>query len=152
MSENTNQEILAELRKIRTISRRMCCLIVIFIIVCALPVFQRGQRQNSVSWPEVRAAVDRGDCHRALSMALALVALQPDYAYGHAYLGYVYLALDDLTNAEAQYLRAYELFPDEADKKDLDAVRKRIAAGASFKLQSMMTLPNTALEPTATAP
>jgi cytochrome c-type biogenesis protein CcmH/NrfG len=69
-------------------------------------------------------------------MAQALIARQPDYAYGHAYLGYVYLVMDDLTNAEAEYARAYQLFPDEADQKDLDAVRKRLAAGADFKLLS----------------
>jgi cytochrome c-type biogenesis protein CcmH/NrfG len=136
MSEDINPEILAELQKIRTISRRMCYLIVVFIIVCAVPVFQQGRRQDSDSWQQVRAAVDRGDCQKALSMAQALVARQPNYAYGHAYLGYVYLAMDDVTNAEAQYLRAYELFPDEDGQKDLDAVRKRLAAGADFKLLS----------------
>jgi cytochrome c-type biogenesis protein CcmH/NrfG len=136
MSEDINQEILVELRKIRTISRRMCYLIVVFIIVCAVPLFQQGRRQDSDSWQHVRAAVDSGDSQKALSMAQALIARQPDYAYGHAYLGYVYLAMDDLTNAEAQYSRAYELFPDEDGKKDLDAVRKRIAGGGDFKLLS----------------
>src|SRR5271170_5104739 len=134
MSEDINQEMLVELRKIRTISRRMCYVIVVFTIVCAVPVFQQGRRQDADSWQQVRAAVDRGDCQKALSMAQALVARQPDYAYGHAYLGYVYLAMDDLTNAEAQYSRAYELFPDEDGQKDLDAVRKRLAAGTDFKL------------------
>jgi cytochrome c-type biogenesis protein CcmH/NrfG len=136
MSEDINQELLVELRKIRTISRRLCYLIVVFIIVCAVPLFQQGRRQDSDSWQQVRAAVDRGDCQKALSMAQALIARQPDYAYGHAYLGYVYLVMDDLTNAEAEYARAYQLFPDEADQKDLDAVRKRLAAGADFKLLS----------------
>jgi cytochrome c-type biogenesis protein CcmH/NrfG len=136
MSEDINQEILVELRKIRTISRRMCYLIVVFIIVCAVPFFQQGRRQDSDSWQQVRAAVDRGDCQKALSMAQALVARQPDYAYGRAYLGFVYLAMDDLTNAEAEYSRAYQLFPDEADQKYLDAVRKRMATPASFNLMS----------------
>jgi len=48
----------------------------------------------------------------------------------------VYLAMDDLTNAEAEYSRAYQLFPDEADQKDLDAVRKRMAGSRDFKLIS----------------
>jgi cytochrome c-type biogenesis protein CcmH/NrfG len=136
MSEDINQELLVELRKIRTISRRLCYLIVVFIIVCAVPFFQQRRRQDPASWQQVRAAVDRGDCQKALSMARVLIARQPDYAYGHAYLGYVYLAMDDLTNAEAEYSRAYQLFPDEADQKDLDAVRKRMAGSRDFKLIS----------------
>jgi cytochrome c-type biogenesis protein CcmH/NrfG len=88
----------------------------------------------------------------ALSMAQSLVRQQPDYSYGHAWLGSIYLAMDDVTNSEAQYSRAYQLFPSEEYEKDLAAVRKRMAAGASFKLQSTTTLPNTALEPTPAAP
>ena len=33
MSDDINREILVELRKIRAVSRRMCCLIVVFITV-----------------------------------------------------------------------------------------------------------------------
>ncbi len=65
-------------------------------------------------------------------MAKWLVDRQPDYAYGHAYLGYVYLARGELGSAESEYLRAYQLFPDEDAQKDLDAVRKRISSGADF--------------------
>ena len=68
------------------------------------------------------------DFPAALSMAQALVARQPNYYYGHAYLGAIYLAMGDVTNAEAQYSRAYELFPNEESQKDLAAVRKRMAA------------------------
>ena len=67
-------------------------------------------------------------------MGQALVAAQPNYYYGHAYLGEIYLAMGDVTNAEAQYLRAHELFPNEESDKDLAAVRKRKAVGGVFKL------------------
>jgi tetratricopeptide (TPR) repeat protein len=46
---------------------------------------------------------------------------------GKVATGNVYLAMGDLTNAEAQYLRAYELFPDDENQKPLTAIRKRIA-------------------------
>ena len=69
-------------------------------------------------------------------MAQALVARQPDYYYGHAYLGAIYLAMGDVTNAETQYSRAYKLFPNEESQKDLAAVRKRLAVGGDFKLLS----------------
>jgi hypothetical protein len=36
--------------------------------------------------------------------------------------------MGDLRNAEARYLRAYELFPDEQNEKNLTAVRKRLAS------------------------
>jgi cytochrome c-type biogenesis protein CcmH/NrfG len=71
-----------------------------------------------------------------MSMAQEGAARQPNYYYGHAYLGSIYLAMDDLTNAEAEYLRAYELFPNEANEKNLTAVRKRIATGPGIPLLS----------------
>jgi len=60
-------------------------------------------------------------------MAQTLVARQPDYYYGQGYLGAIYLAIGDVTNAESHYLRAYELFPNQEVEKDLSAVRKRLA-------------------------
>jgi cytochrome c-type biogenesis protein CcmH/NrfG len=136
MSDDINQEMLMELRKIRTISRRMYYLIVVFIIVCAVPAFQQGWSQGSDSWERVRTAMSRQDFPTALSMAQALIASQPNYDYGHTYLGYVYLAMGDITNAETQYARAYELFPSEENGKNLAAVRKRLATGVSFNLLS----------------
>ena len=135
MSEDINQEILAELRKLK----RVFYVILVFIILGALPAFYagftRGYSQVN-SWDRVRTAMSRQDFPAALSMAQALVARQPDYYYGHAYLGAIYLAMGDVTNAETQYSRAYELFPNEESQKDLAAVRKRLAVGGDFKLLS----------------
>jgi cytochrome c-type biogenesis protein CcmH/NrfG len=135
MSEDINQEILAELRKLK----RVFYVILVFIILGALPTFYagftRGYSQAN-SWDRVRTAMSRQDFPAALSMAQALVARQPDYYYGHAYLGAIYLAMGDVTNAETQYSRAYELFPNEESQKDLAAVRKRLAVGGDFKLLS----------------
>ena len=145
MSEDINQEILAELRKLKRI---FYALLVVFILM-AIPPFYYGVHQDSSnSWEQVRTVVGRQHFRRALAMAQTLVAARPDYAYGRVYLGYIYLALDDVTNAEAQYSQAYQLYPSEDYEKDLAAVRKRLAAGEAFKLQSTTTLPNTALEPT----
>ena len=136
MSDDINQEILAELRKVR----RMFYLTLAFVIVGALPAFyggfSRGVSQAVPSWQRVTTAMQRQDFSVALSMAQALVASQPNYYYGHAYLGAIYLAMGDVTNAEAHYSRAYELFPNEESEKDLAAVRKRVAAGGDFKLLS----------------
>ena len=62
-------------------------------------------------------------------MAQANVARQPNDYYGHSYLGYIYLAMGDVTHAEAEYSRAYQLFPSEDNAKDLAAIRKRVAMG-----------------------
>ncbi len=89
------------------------------------------QQSPARPWREVSAAMDRLDYQTALSLAQQLVAKQPNYYYGHAYLGSIYLGLGDVTNAERQFLRAYELWPDEENEKSLAAIRKRLAREAS---------------------
>jgi cytochrome c-type biogenesis protein CcmH/NrfG len=135
MSEDINAEILAELRRLK----RVFYIILIFIIVGALPAFYTGLTRPSTSgdsWARVRTAMDRQDFPAAFLMAQALTARQPDYYYGHSFLGAIYLAMGDVANSEAQYSQAYQLFPSEDGAKDLAAVRKRLAAGAAFKLLS----------------
>ncbi len=135
MSEDINAEILAEIRKLK----RVFFIILIFIIVGALPAFYAGLTRPSTSgdsWERVRTAMSRQDFPTALSMAQTLSARQPDYYYGHSFLGAIYLAMGDVTNSEAQYSRAYQLFPSEDGAKDLAGVRKRLAAGADLKLLS----------------
>jgi cytochrome c-type biogenesis protein CcmH/NrfG len=139
MSEDINQEILVELRKLKRIFYAM----LICFILAFIPAFYTGPTHDySNSWERVTAAMRRQDFPAALSMAQALVRQHPDYYYGHAYLGSIYLAMDDVTNAEAQYSRAFQLFPNEENQKELAAVQKRLGAGAGFKLQSTTTLPN----------
>ena len=132
MSEDINQEILVELRKLK----RVFYLILLFIIVGSVPAFYAGYTRGiskAESWDQVTTAMKRQDFPKALSMGQALVAGQPNYYYGHAYLGTIYLAMGDVTNAEAQYSQAYELFPNEESDKNLAAVRKRMAARGDFK-------------------
>jgi cytochrome c-type biogenesis protein CcmH/NrfG len=134
MSEDSNQEILAELRKLK----RIFYAILVFIILGFIPSFYYGvTRDSSDSWERVTTAMRRQSFPAALSMAQTLVQRQPDYSYGHAWLGAIYLAMDDVTNSEAQYSRAYQLFPSEEYEKDLAAVRKRMTnGGGDFKLMS----------------
>jgi tetratricopeptide (TPR) repeat protein len=135
MSDDINQEILTELRRIRRIIK----VAVIAIIVIASPDIYYGFKQGSPqadSWERVRTAMSRQDFQSALSMAQSLVARQPNDYYGHSYLGYVYLAMGDVTNAETEYFKADELFPTEENDKNVVAVRKRLATGAGFNLLS----------------
>ena len=139
MSEDINQELLAESRKLTSLSRRMFYL-VLFLLIFAIifvPVSRPPRTSSrSPSWEQVTTAMRQQDFPKALSVAQALVARQPNYYYGQVFLGAIYLAMGDVTNAEVHYLRAYELFPNEQSDKDLAAVRKRLADGRAIRLLS----------------
>ena len=115
-------------------------LVLVIVVILSTPIprflLPRHLVSLSYSWPQVRTAMDRQDFPEALSMAQTLVAREPNYYYGHAFLGAVYLAMNDITNSEVHYLRAYELFPDEESEKNLAAVRNRIKGPHDFKLIS----------------
>jgi len=136
MSEDINAEILAELRKLK----RIFYLILILVCLGALPAFFADIKRDgrpADSWERVRTAMSRQDFSAALSMAQALTARQPNYYYGHSFLGCIYLAMGDVMNAEAEYSRSYDLFPNQDAAKDLAAVRKRLPpATIDFKLLS----------------
>jgi tetratricopeptide (TPR) repeat protein len=125
VSEDINQQILKELQKSRRSNQAI--LIIASITVIALLFSRRKPSEPDHSWTAVTTAMRQSDFPRALSMAQANAALHPNDYYGHAYLGSIYLEMDDLTNSEAQYLKAYELFPIEENEKNLAAVRKRLA-------------------------
>jgi cytochrome c-type biogenesis protein CcmH/NrfG len=134
MSEDINQQILAEIRKLKRIFYAM---LVVMVLTCIPFFYYAFTQDSSVSWTRVTTAMRHQNFPAALSMAQSLVRQQPDYYYGHAYLGAIYLAMDDVTNAEREYSRAYQLFPSEEDQKELAAVQKRMTSGAGeFKLMS----------------
>ena len=129
MNEGIVQETLAELRKLRSLGRRIFYLLLLLLIVAVLyfPVSRRpASLAKPASWDQVNTLMRQQDFPKALAEARLLVGREPNYYYGHTYLGAIYLAMGDLTNAEAEYARAYELFPHEQGEKDLAAVRKRL--------------------------
>ena len=134
MSEDINQQILTEIRKSRRSTQIL--LAVIAIVMLAVSFTHQKPAESDHSWTAVQTAAKQLDYSRALTMAHAIVARQPSDYYGHSYLGYIYLAVGDVTNSEAEYSRAYQLFPSEDNEKSLSAVRKRLAAGGDFKLLS----------------
>lgn len=139
MSDDINQQVVEELRGVRSICRRLfwVLLLVLIVSVLAFPISRRSRSTPAAnSWSSVDTAMRQQDFSKALAEAQALVAQQPNYYYGQAYLGVIYLAMGDLTNSEAHYKRAYELFPTEESEKDLAAVRKRMAEQQPIKLLS----------------
>jgi cytochrome c-type biogenesis protein CcmH/NrfG len=134
MSEDTNQEILKELQKSRRSNQVL--MVVITISLLLVTISRQKPAESDHSWAAVQTAIRQLDYTRALTLAQANVARQPSDYYGHSYLGIIYLAMGDVTNSEAEYSRAYQLFPTEDNDKTLSAVRKRLAAGGDFKLLS----------------
>jgi cytochrome c-type biogenesis protein CcmH/NrfG len=140
MSDDINQDLLSELRKLRRANQVGMWLAVVVVTAGLAYVavlrhdLQRSSRTRAAAqqsqphpWDEVKAAMDRLDYPKALSLAQAIAARHTNDSYGHAYLGNIYLALDDVTNAEVHYLRAYDLWPDEDNEKSLLTIRKRLA-------------------------
>ena len=129
MIEDGNQQIIAELRSLSTVSRRIFWLVLVFVVVglVTIPFSSRFKPATvASSWDSVAASVRRQDLNSALREAQTLVAKEPNYYYGHSYLGMLYLATGQVTEAEKEYATAYQLFPAEQQEKDLAAVRKRI--------------------------
>jgi Flp pilus assembly protein TadD len=125
MSEDINQEILKELQRTRRSNQTL--LVVIAVVLLVVIISHQKPSEPEHSWTAVQTATRQLDYPRALCLAQANVALRPSDYYGHSYLGIIYLAMGDVTNSEAEYLRAYELFPSEENEKNLTAIRKRIA-------------------------
>jgi tetratricopeptide (TPR) repeat protein len=136
MSEDTNERTVAELRRIRVALYLFAAILVLGLLPSFWRGFSRGTAEAAPSWDRVRTAMSRQDFPEALSIANTLVERQPNYYYGHSYLGTIYLAVGDLTNAESHYLRAYEFFPTDEAERDLAAARKRLAGRPPIKLLS----------------
>jgi cytochrome c-type biogenesis protein CcmH/NrfG len=146
MNQDINEELLGELRSIRRHTQYEACFMIIMALVLIAymtwsrlerqrawqgtpqPTTQRNDSASKEVWPSIDAALDQGENQKALTIAQEFVARQPQYYYAHATLGTVYLATGDYSNAEAAYVRAVDLYPDEHNEKALSAIRKRLGA------------------------
>lgn len=141
MNDDLNREIVTEMRRLRR-SNELGMLLAIALLalfigfsawrfIQAQP-FQRRQAGGRAEadareeWRRVYDAVDHGDYANALATARAMTNRQPTFYYGYSCLGYVLLTMGDVTNAEASYRRACDLYPSEENEKELAIVRKRL--------------------------
>lgn len=141
MNQSNNSEIVAELKRLRRSNQRLCYLVLVLVIMELLftPFFRNRARTTTSHenpWTELAAAVNRFDYAKGLSLAKDIVAQNPNDYYSHSYIARVYLATGDLTNAEAHYLRAFELWPNEENEKSLAAIRNRLNRERSKPLLS----------------
>jgi tetratricopeptide (TPR) repeat protein len=137
MDNDINQKILEELQKVRkTIQWTSVVSVLALVGVCVWAfVFVRSREASQASpWTGVSAAMRQYDYPKALRLTQELAAAHPDDYYPHSYLGYIYLQMGDLAHAEAEYSRAYELWPTEDMQKKLEAVKKRrVSEAIKFK-------------------
>jgi Flp pilus assembly protein TadD len=144
MNEDVSAEILAELRSLRRLSQYGAYSSFFFVLVAVAFLSwwvldgQRGRALTSQPkpastfssdkvWSQISAALDEGDNGKAIAIANDFVTRRPNYYYAHEILGTTYIEMSDFTNAESAYVRAVELYPNEATEKTLAAIRKRLA-------------------------
>ena len=136
MNEDIGQQILNELKNANRWNRFgivFALSLLLSFTVCLMVI--RHSRQSAAAakaaqtlpWREVSDAWDKCDYPKAVKLVRRIIDRQPGYYYGYAYLGNIYLSMDDVTNAAAQYAKAYELLPSEDNEKMLTAIRKRLA-------------------------
>jgi len=145
MDQDTNAEILGELRSMRRhtqygayFSTLLALVVTAFVswsvlerqrgwAVTSKPATQANAFSSGKVWSEISAALDEGDDQKAVSIAKDFVSRRPNYYYAHELLGTTYIAMNDFTNAESAYVRVVELYPDEEASKTLTTVRLRLA-------------------------
>lgn len=121
---NINQQILAEVRRLHHTSLWMLLLAVSVLVIVVCIVFEIPRHTSP--WSRVQQAVRQYDYQRALKLAKDIVREHPEDYYGHEYVGYIYLQMGNLNQAELEYSRAYELAPPERVKSKLEDVRRRL--------------------------
>ncbi|PYJ77043.1 MAG: hypothetical protein DME77_04195 [Verrucomicrobia bacterium] len=122
--EDINQQILSEVRGLHHTSQWILLLAISVLIIAVYLVFEIPRRTSP--WSRVQEAVRRYDYEHALNLAQSIVREHPEDYYGHEYLGYIYLQMGNLNQAELEYSRAYELAPPESIKSKLEEVRRRL--------------------------
>lgn len=140
MEENISNQILAELKKLNKLNKLMSIIVLVLLILLIASFSFRYMIQTNSnahtdeldSWSQVSSAMDKADFDKALEIALHLNEKTPDYYYNHVWLGSIYVAINNLTEAEKHYARAYELFPAEDIERDLNAVRKALKNSLEF--------------------
>jgi cytochrome c-type biogenesis protein CcmH/NrfG len=127
--EDINKQILSELRGLYH-TNQWVLLIAVTVLIIAVYLLYKIPR-HTTPWSPVYQAMRHYDYQRALILAKGIVQRHPEDYYGHEYLGYIYLQMGNLNQAELEYSRASELAPPERLKAKAEEVRKRIERQAS---------------------
>ncbi|MFC1453543.1 tetratricopeptide repeat protein [Verrucomicrobiota bacterium] len=141
MHEETDKQILDELRRLNAFAQKstkmnviavsvLCIFVVLFLVSISLRhrLYSRttATSQGTDSWHEVRSLMDTAQYDKAKAVVQALIEKSPDYYYGYSYLAGIHLAEGNLVEAEASFEKAYGLFPLEENEDNLIAIRKAL--------------------------
>jgi predicted Zn-dependent protease len=125
MEPDINQQILAELKGLRRLTRRTSITaLVLFALFIAASVWRIPSHEDPFA--QATAAMKASDYKKALNIVEPLAVQHPENYYHHEYLGTIYLALGKPAKAEEEYSKAYALYPSESLANMLAAVRKRL--------------------------
>src|SRR6266404_8812067 len=121
--------MLAELKKLRSRIETNTVFVVLlfvglifyFLIQLYSPTPGHSRQSHAESWSSVRTALDNFQYDKAMDIAQRLTEKTPNYYYGYAYLGHIALERDRLKDAEGYFARAYELFPTDQNRQQLEA-------------------------------
>ena len=86
----------------------------------------KTQTIGNKSWYDVCSKQRSGEIKEAISIANELIELTPNYPEGHTRLGHLYIISGDLPKSKEHFEKAYNLFPSNENKENLDAIIKRI--------------------------
>jgi tetratricopeptide (TPR) repeat protein len=144
-SQTTNDEVLAELRKIsawadqqRKIAKWSLIALAGFVLVVVgvFVLMDRPSQANlesspsphQLDWYDVERSVRLGDFEKAIAVGEELIVKTPQYPQAQQRLAGAYLAAGNLEKAREHYAEAFRLFPSEENEKLLSAIEKRIKA------------------------
>lgn len=144
-SRVTNDEILAELRKISAwadLQRKMTKWSLVFLAVLVPVVIgifillDQHLKTNVEStlaprqsdWYDVDRNVRLGNFEKAIAIGEELILKTPQFPGAHERLAGAYLAAGNLEKAKEHYTEAFRLFPSEENEKLLSAIEKRVKA------------------------
>jgi cytochrome c-type biogenesis protein CcmH/NrfG len=123
MSDDTSEQLFAEIRRLRRTNQVGWIITVLLLAVFAYLTVHF--RKPQPAWDTVHAQADSLQYDKALQTAKKLFEKEPNNPYGYAYVGNVQLAAGRIKEAEESYARAYELLPSEFNASMLRAIRKR---------------------------
>lgn len=141
MEKEFMESFLAEVRGIRRYQRRVSAFaIIVLLLVLVAAAYSIGlmnknmkKSDRGVNEPvgsiegQITDAIYNMDFEKALGVALEAEKKYPEDYYIKAWLGNIYMRLNDPANAEKMYARSYELYPHEESEIALSAIRKRLA-------------------------
>ncbi|MEY2547952.1 MAG: putative prokaryotic signal transducing protein [Verrucomicrobiota bacterium] len=127
----TQGDVPAQLRQLeKTVRTLVVVSSVLFFLLWCFVAYLLTDRPNYPTrlWAAIATASRHSDIEKARRVAELAVKKYPHEYWSHEWLANVELGADNLTGAQSEYQRAYELLPDERIKKRLQEIRIRMSS------------------------